>query len=588
MKKRVYRTISVILMLAMLVVLSACGQNKEAGESTAAKSTASTSTATTEPVPVVQLDVFSASTASVSAAGVYDDTWWGKMLKEKIGVSLNILPSGDQAQEKLQALMAGGELPDIVIFNSTKDLQNAIRGNMLVNLDENMDKLPNVTMNVSTALQYYRDNVSNDTGKVYGIPNGVGPAELGTEPNWGPYIRWDLYKKAGSPEINTFDDYLTVLKKMQEVEPKSKDGKNTYGITLWKDWDNYSMFLATENGPTMGIDCGDQLGQLPFLQVDFTNGKTANTLDKDSQYIQALKFYYKANQMGLVDPDSLTQTYDAAKAKLVEGRIFLGTWSWFTDAYNTTENTQAEVPKGFAAVLPASTKMLIAGENNIGNSAPIAIGAATKNLDACLKYVDFMYSTDGLQMLYNGEEGTTWNMGSDGKPTLTEDGWKYVNDMNLELPAGGKWGDGTRVLGFNGLSLAFINPKTKEPINYQIWESTKKYNIKNQTKLQQDWTSATGYQYTIDYVKAKNIYTEMPLAKSLITPMTDEISSTAARIGDIVKANSWKMIFAKNDAEFESLYNDMITKAEGLGLKAVYESSLAGWSKAQTLAEKYK
>jgi len=588
MKKRVYRAISVMLILVMLAALAACGQSQNADGTATAKSTASASTPAAEPLPVVQLDVFSASTASVSAAGVYDDTWWGKMLKEEIGVSLNILPSGDQAQEKLQALMAGGELPDIVIFNSTKDLQNAIRGNMLVNLDEHMDKLPNVTKNAPIALQYYRDNLSNDTGKVYGLPDGVGPAELGTEPNWGPYIRWDVYKKAGSPEIKTFDDYLTVLKKMQEVEPQNKDGKNTYGITLWKDWDNYSMFLATENGPTMGIDCGDQLGQLPFLQVDFTNGKTSGTLDMDSQYIQALKFYYKANQMGLVDPDSLTQTYDAAKAKLVEGRIFSGTWSWFTDAYNTVENTQAEVPKGFAAVLPANTKMLIAGENNIGNHSPIAIGSATKNLEACLKYVDFMYSTDGLQMLYNGAEGTTWNMGSDGKPALTEEGWKYVNDMNLELPGGGKWGDGTRVLGFNGLSLAFVNPKTQEPINYQIWDSTKKYNIKNQTNLQKDWTSATGYQYTIDYVKAKNIYTEMPLAKSLITPMTDEISSAAARIGDVVKANSWKMIFAKNDAEFENLYNDMITKAEGLGLKDVYESSLAGWSKAQELAEKYK
>ena len=590
LKKRVYRTISVMLMLAMLVVLSACGQNQEAGGTASTKDASSTSavTDTTKDTPVVQLDVFSASTASVSAAGVYDDTYWGKILKEKVGVSLNILPSGDQAQEKLQALMAGGELPDIVIFGNTKDLQNAIRGNMLVNLDEQLDKLPNVTLSASKALQYYRDNVSNDTGKAYGIPSGVGPAELGTETNWGPYLRWDLYKKAGSPAINTFDDYLTALKKMQELEPKNKDDKNTYGITLWKDWDNYSMFMATELGPTLGIDCGDQLGQLPFLQVDFTNGKTANTLDSDSQYMQALKFYYKANQMGLVDPDSLTQTYDTAKAKLIEGRVFFSWWSWFNDAYNTIDNTNADSPTGFAPVLPANAKMLISGENVIGNPYPIAIGSATKNLDACLKYVDFMYSIDGLQEMFNGAEGTTWNMGSNGKPALTDEAWKYVNDMNLELSDGGKWGDGTRVLGFNGLSLAFINPKAQEPINYQLWESTKKHNIENQTKLQKDWTSVSGYQYTIDYVKGKNLYTEMPLAKSLITPMTDEISSAAARIGDIVKVNSWKMVFAKNDAEFESLYNDMITKAEGLGLKDVYASSQEGWSKANALADKYK
>lgn len=587
LKKRISRAVSVAMVLAMLVVMPACGQN-QSSDTTSSKNNDSTISTAAE-IPVVQLDVFSASTASVSAAGVYDNTWWGKILKEKVGVSLNILPTGDQADEKLQALMASGELPDIVMFKSNKDVQNAIRGNMLVNLDENIDKLPNVTKNASIALQYYRDNVSNDTGKAYSIPNGVGPAELGTETNWGPYLRWDLYKKVGSPEINTMDDYLNVLKEMQKVEPKNKDGKNTYGITLWKDWDNYSMFMATELGPTLGIDCGDQLGQLPFLEVDFTNGKTLNTLDTNSQYIQALKFYYKANQMGLVDPDSLTQTYDTAKAKLVEGRVFFSWWSWFNDAYNTVEHTNTDTPTGFTPVLPTNAKMLISGENKIGTAtAPISISSATKNLDACLKYVDFMYSIDGLQLLVNGPEGETWNMDSNGKANLTEDTWKYVDDMNLEMPDGGKWGDGTRVLGFNGLSLDFINPKTQETINYKLWESTKAHNIANQTKLQKDWTDVTGYQYTIDYVKDKNLYTEMPLAKSLITPMTDEISAAAARIGDIVKTYSWKMVFAKNDAEYESLYNDMKKKAEGLGLKDVYDSSLEGWSQAQARAQKYK
>ena len=238
LKKRVNRTIILMLMLTMLVALSACvPAQKPAGDES--KQVSSATGETVKDTPLVQLDVFSSSTAAVSAAGVYDDTYWGKILKEKINVSLNILPGGDQAQQKLQALMAGGELPDIVIFGNIKDFQNAIRGNMLVNLDDHLDKLPNVKLNASRALQYYRDNVSNDTGKAYGIPSGVGPAELGTETNWGPYIRWDLYKKAGSPVINSFDDYLPLLKSMQELEPKNKDGKNTYGITLWK----YTIYL---------------------------------------------------------------------------------------------------------------------------------------------------------------------------------------------------------------------------------------------------------------------------------------------------------------------------------------------------------
>lgn len=565
-----------------VAMLPACGNTSGTASSKG------TDDVTSNGTEVVQLDVFSASTSSSTAAGVYDSTWWGKMLKEKVGVSLNVLPTGDQAQEKLQALMASGELPDIVIFNNTKDVQSAIRGNMLVNLDEHLDKLPNVTENASIALQYFRDSISNDTGKAYAITNGIGAADIGIEPNWGPYLRWDLYEKVGSPVINTFDDYLTTLKAMQDLEPANAEGKKTYGISLFKDWDNYSMFLAQELSPTIGIDCGDQLSQLPFFQVDFNTGETKNTLDADSAYIQALKFYYDANQLGLVDPDSLTQTYDTAKSKITEGRIFFSWWAWLNDAYNTVDNTNATEATGFAAVLPTSTKTLVRGENNIGQSWPIAISSATKNLDACLKYVDFMYSADGLQELSNGPEGVTWETDSSGVTKVTDEGWKYINDPNSELPDGGKLGDGIRTLGFYGLSTAFINPATSEAINYKLWPSTKEYILAQKTNLQKNWSASTGYETTIDMVKDKNMTIEIPIAQSLIPSMTDDITSTASRIGEIVKENSWKMIFAKDDAEFESYYNDMKTKAEGLGLKTVYDWSLENWNIAKTKGEKYE
>lgn len=572
LKSTISRSISMMLALAMLILPTAWAGKAKA-----------------EPAPAVQIEVFSASTASITAAGVYDNTWWGRVLKEKIGVSLNVLPSGDQAAQKLQALMASGSLPDIVVFNSAKDLQNAIRGNMLINLDEHLDALPNVALNAAETLQFYRDNVSNGTGNAYGVPtSGIGPADLGGEPNWGPYIRWDLFKQIGSPTIATYEDYLTVLADMQALQPTNEDGRKTYGLTLWKDWDNYSMFMATEVGPTLGIDCGDQLGQLPFLQVDFNTGETLNTLDADSAYIQALKFYFNANQMGVLDPDSLTQTYDTAKSKLIEGRVFFSWWSWFNDAYNTIDNVNAQPPTGFAAVLPENTKTLITSKTTIGKQWPIAISSATKNLDACLKYVDFMFSTEGLQLLYNGPEGLTWELGSDGKPQLTAEGWKYVNDMTLELPEGGTLGDGVRLLGLNPLSAATINPKTNDAVHYQAWESTKQYKIDHQTELQKDWASVTGYASTIDYVVSKGMTTEIPIAQSMIIPMTDEISSLSARIGDIVKTSSWQMIFAKDEAEFQSLYDDMMTKAEGLGLADVYESSLQGWNAALDLVKKYE
>ena len=49
-------------------------------------------------------------------------------------------------------------------------------------------------------------------------------------------------------------------------------------------------------------------------------------MDEDSLYIRALKFFFDANQMGLVDPDSPTQNYDSVFKKYENGDIFFSVW----------------------------------------------------------------------------------------------------------------------------------------------------------------------------------------------------------------------------------------------------------------------
>ena len=62
--------------------------------------------------------------------------------------------------------------------------------------------------------------------------------------NWGPYLRYDLYKQIGAPEIKTSDDYLGVLQKMQEIYPENENKQKVYGFSLWKDWDNRRMAVS--------------------------------------------------------------------------------------------------------------------------------------------------------------------------------------------------------------------------------------------------------------------------------------------------------------------------------------------------------
>lgn len=577
MRKHRYRNTGVTLALLVAVAASGCTKSSSGTDASPSASAPSQTAGSSPAAPakVVNLQVFSMPTNFSGAV----TGWWADVLKEKVGVKLEILPSGDQGEQKLQALMAGGELPDIVVFKTQQQVEDAVKANLLVNLDEHIAKLPNVAKNAGTALQYYRDTASNGTGKAYAVPNNVGPALVGNELNYGPYLRWDLYKQLGMPEVNKLEDYLPLLKKMQDLEPKNKDGQKTYGFTLWKDWDSIAMLLS--GMPLVGIDSGDP--SLPFLQVNYMTNETKSILAPDSEYIRMLKFYFQANQMGLVDPDSLTQRYDSALEKANQGRVLLSWWPWFAAGYNTA-HVNDEPVKGFRPVFSKDMRPFKPGDSPFGDTWAIGIGKSTKNLDAALQYLDFNYSYEGNELIFNGPKGVIWDVDSKGQSYVTDQGWDMLTN-NKDMPGGGKLVDGISfVRSTGGLSGAVINPKNNQPLHYGVWASTLQH---NPNKLEADWQKVTGYKTTVAMLEDKKMTSTNSIASKLIPTMPDDMTTLKNKIGEVVKTDSWLAVFAKNEAEFQKYIDDMTKKAEGLGLQKLLDWNNASWKAAQEKAKKY-
>ncbi len=581
-KKYGNKFVAILVVLVMIFALGACARQESPAENPdPGKTTVSTTTVKPDPpAKIVTLQVFS---MPANKSG-FMEGWWANVLKDEVGVELELIPSGDQGEQKLQALMAGGELPDVVVFKSRNQIEDAVRANMLLNLDDNLDKLPNVVKNAPVALQFYRDKASNGTGKAYAIPNGVGPSSVGAEINWGPFLRWDLYKELGMPELSTLEDYLPLLKQMQDMEPMNEDGQKVYGLSLWKDWDSVLMMQAATTSCIYGIDTGDLLGGLlPFLQVDINTNEKKSILDADSEYIRMLKFYFEANQIGLVDPDSLTQRWDTVWQKMEQGRILFAWWPWFGGAYNTPERTNAEQPKGFRPVLPNDYKAFWWGDNPVGSDWAFAVGAATKNADAALRYIDFMYSVDGLMQLMNGPKGFIWDVNSQGELYVTDEGWDIIENQK-DLPEGGKLGDGVSVVNSFGLSSAFIHPVYNVQLANSFWPTSQG---RNPTKLMEDWMSTTGYTTTSEMLKDKDMRTITTLAMKMPPAMSDDMKTVVNQIGDVVKTDSWLMVFAKDKAEFDALYENMVKKADGLGIAQVLEWNNEAWKTALSEAAQY-
>lgn len=576
------RLLALFLAVFIVVTFGACSSRQESPSSTiqTSESTSASASTSANPGPVAKLQIFNMinSYTGLQTGHIAD------LLKKKCNVELEALLSGAQALQKLQAMMATGELPDIVIFNSKDQVKNAIEAEMLLCMDDYLDNLPSVKHYAPVNMQYSRDEMSAGTGKLYALPLGVGESRIGSS-NWTPHLRWDLYKKLGMPEIKTVEDYLDVIKQMQQLEPTTPDGQKVYGFSLWKDWDVYSMFLASEFANLRGIDCGDQLSSsLPLCQINLKNGDLKSILDLDSEYINGLKLYFKANQMGLLDPDSLTQTFQNAQDKYTNGRALFSHWSWLPAGYNSQDNINAEEPKGFQPVYSNDYLALLDPDYKVGIWFSAAVGASTKHPDAACKVVDMLFDPDALVEIFYGPEGLTWEFGSDGKPALTKIGWEQILDPTKEIP-------GTEILSKGNCLGSALTPSTKSPMlnDYmynKFWQSyIDQYPY---SKLERDWQKATGFKNADELIASKKNYVKMSLGKNFVPPLPDDIQRLATQIGDVVKTYSWTMVLAKNQAEFDKLLNEMINKANGLGIDKLIEWDKNAWKIAEDMATKYK
>ena len=144
-----------------------------------------------------------------------------------------------------------------------------------------------------------------------------------------PYVRWDAYKAIGYPEIKDLDGLLDVMKQMQEAVPTSDSGKPTYAMSFFKDWDGNMMNNAKQPTCYYGYD------ELGFVLAKADGSDYQDITDSDSIYMDVLEFFYKANQMGLVDPESTTQNYDTMYSKYQDGQILFSFWPWLGQVHTT-------------------------------------------------------------------------------------------------------------------------------------------------------------------------------------------------------------------------------------------------------------
>lgn len=498
--------------------------------------------------------------------------WFAKIVRDKFNMELNIIAPNvaGNGDTLYQTRTAAGDLGDLIIVDNGQQYNELVEAGLLTDASEYYETMENV-QRFDAAVQ----NLNKDADGLYGFPTSVStlkatdPSE-GLDPTFGAYVRWDLYGEQGYPEIGTLEDLLPVIQKMQEDNPTTDSGKKVYGFSLFSDWDGNMMNAGKQLVTYYGYD------ESGFVLAKADGSDYQSILDSDSEYIRALKFYFQANQMGLVDPESTTQNYDTLFAKFQEGQVLFSWWPWLGQAaFNTTTNLNEG--KGFMLAPIQDQKIFSYGAEVYGGKQFIGIGSNAEDPERIAAFIDWLYSSEGVLANSSqtsgssGPEGLTWEM-KDGEPVLTEFGKQALLDGDGDVPEeydGGSYKDGVSALNVNTVLPIDINPDTGFPYAYTMWES---YQNETTDPVKEDWSkNMGGAESTIGYLEDNDQLLVAPGASYVAPEDSSEISTLRNQAKATIIEYSWRMVFAKDEAEFDQLLKEMQETADGLGYQTVLE-----------------
>ncbi len=482
--------------------------------------------------------------------------WFAKVLLDKFNVKLNIIPESGGVYE---TRMESGNLGDIVVWgNDSDNYLNAVNKGMLFNWDDEdllSDYGPYIKKHFAHALE--KNRTISKTG-LYGFGHAVSESAQDRQDfmyTWD--LRYDLYEKIGSPEIKNLDDLVDVLEKMHEVCPTDDNGNPTYGASIFNDWDgNTVMFVKALATAYWGYD------EFGFGLWDSSTQKFHDCLEKNGPYYQALKFYNKLYQKGLLDPDSQTQKYDGMMEDFQNGTAFFNIFNFMgSSLYNTAKHEAAG--KIMKPVKPEDAVPICYGQNVYGGNRVWSIGADTEYPELCMAILNYFSTPNGFMTTEYGPKGVTWDYDENNKTYFTELGKKTNQDQKTEMPAPytGNFHDGSFQLNNVTWAVDATNPISGEPFNYSKWASEI---TPAQYPIDAAWRKWSGANTADDYL-AKQKYILCPGTQFSDSPQSDELKVKWNQVSTCIKNNSWKAIYAKNDSEFKSLWNTMVKEANSYG-----------------------
>ncbi|MDE6709667.1 MAG: hypothetical protein K2J76_04170, partial [Oscillospiraceae bacterium] len=486
--------------------------------------------------------------------------WFAEVMKREFNVEMTIIPDANNGM--FDTRMEAGNLGDIAIIGSGDQYQRAAKEGMLFDWNDD-DILSEYGSYVKAHMPYALENNANLNESIgldhviYGFGHNV--AESAENHNAFFYtmdLRWDLYKELGYPSVNSLDDLYDLFIEMKKIQPKDENGNEAYAISMWPDWDG-SLVMYVKSFATCywGYE-----GDMGLGHYDVDTGEFFYAVDEGSPYLRSLKFFNKLNQAGLIDPNSMTQTYNEMSEKVKAGGVFYSIFDYAgSQLYN--DEKHLEEGKGMYPLIPSDATPLCEGMNVFGGNRLWTIGASTEYPELCMAIINYLSTPEGYMTYWWGPKDLCWYYDEEGYTHFTELGeTAYKDRKGTIMPdewGGGTFNDGTFQANNTTWSKDAPNPDSNgETYNCENWASRL---VDTKYEIFQDWRNYSG-QYTMQ------MYMDSVPHKVLVgtaftdTKKSDDLKIIWEQVTKCIVTYSWQAVYANSDEEYDRIVAEMRQK----------------------------
>ena len=386
-----------------------------------------------------------------------------KEIFAKTGIKANVItPPQASYNEKLNVILASGNLPDIVYMDDV-NMNSWIDEGALLPLDDLIDKYaPNFRKQFTD--EDRKEIVYPEDMKIYGMPYML---RLPAQCTMG--IRRDWLETLGMSAPTTIEELETVLTAFKNNADKLTNGGPLIPMAadLSPIYMAYGIMSSGENNMWTLDDKGNYISKYEHPNY--------------RQCLETIRRFYKN---GLIDPEYMSRNADAnAMYTLFNSGIAGCGFVYSTRLREITGILKQNNPDAFFDYMPpvdgVDGQKRIIGRKELGTLGCITIAAEGKEKE-CMEFLDWAYSEEGDRILNYGIEGKSYNM-VDGNPVITDEynkGWVEIRKLGV-VPTNIGYNrnlDAYNQCMFNGKSIDSLNEE--ERLTYRAYYENEPFVIK--------------------------------------------------------------------------------------------------------------